>query len=79
MGMVELCSRYSNRDDLLESLVRVLEQINQDLVVSESKDQLVSADGATSGVSTSSIQRDKRCSLVIVTSGLARWQKIQVC
>lgn len=44
---MELCSRYSNRDDLLEPLVRVLEQINQDLLVSEPKDQLVSADGAT--------------------------------
>jgi hypothetical protein len=44
---VELCSRYSNRDDLLDPLVSVLEQINASTPASEAEDQLVSADGAT--------------------------------
>jgi hypothetical protein len=44
---VELCSRYSNRDDLLEPLVSVLEQINKCTPESAPEDQLVSADGLT--------------------------------
>jgi hypothetical protein len=44
---VELCARYSNRDDLLEPLVSVLEQINTGTPASAAEDQLVSADGAT--------------------------------
>lgn len=44
---MELCSRYSNRDDLLEPLVSVLKKINEDPSASEPEDQLVSADGST--------------------------------
>jgi len=44
---VELLSRYSNREELLKPLVRVLERINADPEPNEQQDQLPSADGPT--------------------------------
>jgi hypothetical protein len=44
--MVELCSRYSNRDDLLKPLVSVLDRINSEPPISDPMDQLPSADGS---------------------------------
>jgi hypothetical protein len=43
--VVELLSRYSNREDLLKPLVNVLERINSEPEPDEPQDQLPSADG----------------------------------
>jgi hypothetical protein len=43
--LVELCSRYSNRDDLLKPLVNVLDRINSEPPMCDPVDQLPSADG----------------------------------
>ena len=46
-ALVELLSRYSNRDDLLKPLVSVLDRINTQPEPAEEQDQLPSADGPT--------------------------------
>jgi aminoglycoside phosphotransferase (APT) family kinase protein len=43
---VELLRRYSNRDESLKSLVRVIESIRDDAPSEPGPDQLVSADGS---------------------------------
>ena len=44
---MELLRRYSNREDLLKSLVNVLARINAEPEPDEPQDQLPSADGPT--------------------------------
>jgi predicted DNA binding protein len=43
--LVELLRRYSNRIDLLNPLVSLLERINEELPASEEEPQLASTDG----------------------------------
>ena len=44
---MDLLHRYSNRDDLLKPLVRVLERVREEPQATDEEAQLVSADGPT--------------------------------
>jgi hypothetical protein len=69
--VVELCARYSNRDDLLKPLVSVLDRINSEPPVCDPVDQLPSVDGSDPQAWRVSDRMSPEDSKALVTSYLA--------